>query len=93
MVIVRQFSINKYPRPMIMLPMPNEISKKMEYFWRREFYTVSLIMVIVMRMQDSQPRPAKNSPATAIHKLNAKLNISIPNTVTPQLTTIENFLP
>lgn len=92
-VIVLQFSIHMYPSPIIMLPIPNDIYKKIEYFCLSEFYTVSPIIVIVILMQDSQPRPAKNKPATAIQILKAKLKIKIPKTVIPQLTTIENFLP
>ena len=36
-VIIRQFPINKYARPIIILPIPNDIYNATEYFCLNEF--------------------------------------------------------
>jgi hypothetical protein len=92
-VIIRQFPINKYARPIIILPIPNDIYKAIDYFCLKEFSTVSPIMVIVILMDVYEPKPVKNRPTYAIHMFSAPLKIAIPSTVIDQAKTIENLRP
>ena len=76
-----------------MPPIPKDISNAIEYFCLREFYIISPIKVIVMRMQVYDPNPAKNNPIHAILILKEKLKIAIPKSAISQANTIEYFLP